>query len=72
MRVISTTDTSRPTFCGRINETVSLVEQFGMYAIIVCRKASGALNYQEISVACTFYDDHDARSAYEDFGGVLK
>ena len=67
MRIIATTDTSTPGNDCYIYETVSLVEQFGMYAIIVCQKIVGWVEQEKIFVQ-QFTTDYDtAVKMYNDY-----
>jgi hypothetical protein len=75
MRVIATTDTSRQGTDTYINETVSLVEQYGLYAII---------SFYEIPEGAALPPDkgadifemttnfEEAKSWYEYYGGKIE
>ena len=70
MKIIKTKDTSRPGNDCYIYETVSLVEQFGMYAIIHCQKVVGWSEHQEISVTRTTTDPEIAKKMFEDYTNI--
>ena len=67
MNIISTVDISRPGNDCYIYETVSLVEQFGIYAIITCLKVTGWAEREEISVTHTTTDLKTARKLFKDY-----
>ena len=70
MKVIFTKDTSR---CGNdcyIYETVSMIEQFGMYAIIICQKITGWAEREDIFVAQTATNYDTAVKMFEDYTDV--
>lgn len=71
MKIISTTDTSRYGNDCYINETVSLVEQFGIYAIIVCQKITGWAKREDIFVKQVTTDYDTAVKMYKDYEGVM-
>lgn len=50
MRIIYTTDLSRPGNDCYIYESVSLVEAFGMYTVITAKKITGWAEREEITV----------------------
>ena len=72
MKVISTTDKSRHGNDCYIYETVSLVEEFGMYNIITAEKVVGWCGrermYLKSDTTCNF---DKARYMYEQAGGIL-
>ena len=72
MKVISTTDKSRYGNDCYIKETVSLVEQFDMYAIIVFRKVTGWFENEDVFVKDVTTDYNVAVAKYEDCGGILE
>lgn len=75
MRIISTTDISRPVWDSHIYETISLVTQFGVWAVISCLKIlihrQGATEREEIRVLCSTSSRLEAEKVYKSFGGVL-
>ena len=72
MRIISTTDTSKYGNDCYINETVSLVEQFGVYAIIVCQKITGWYKEEDIFVKQVTTDYGTAVGMYKDYEGIME
>lgn len=71
MKIIATKDTSRPGNDCYINETVSLVEQFGIYAIIFCQKVEGWAEAEDIFVVQKTTDHEIAVKMFEDYSKVL-
>ena len=71
MNIISTTDKSTYGNDCYIYKTVSLIEQFGMYAIITCKKVTGWAEREDISVNQFTTDYNTAIKMYEDYGGIL-
>lgn len=67
MKVIATTDTSKYGNDCYINETVNLVEQFGVYAIIVCQKITGWYGKEDIFVKQVTTDYDIAVKMYKDY-----
>lgn len=72
MSIISTTDKSTYGNDCYIYETVSLVEQFGMYAIIICQKVTGWAEREDISVNGVTTDYYKAVDMYKYYGGILE
>lgn len=72
MKIISTTDISKRGNNCYINETVSLVEQFGIYAIIVCQKITGCVDQEDIFTKQVTTDYDTAVKMYKDYEGVLE
>ncbi len=71
MNIIKTVDTSRLGNDCYINEAVSLVEQFGIYAIILCQKVTGWVEREEIFVAQTTTDYETAVAMLNDYTNVF-
>ena len=71
MKIIKTKDTSRPGNDCYIYETVSLVEQFGIYAIIFCQKVTGWAESENIFVVQKTTDPKIAEKMFEDYSNVL-
>ena len=69
MRVISTTDISRPGNDCYIYESVSLVEQFGIYSVINILKVTGWAEREETLVLCATKDVDEAKKVYKNVGG---
>lgn len=70
MRVISTTDLSREGNDCYIYESVSLVEQFGIYAVIGIQHITGWAEREDVSILCTTRDIEAAKKAYRYYDGV--
>lgn len=72
MRIISTTDLSRGGNDCYIYESVSLIEEFGMYAVVTCTKTTG---WSEREYLCIEGDPmtniEDAKQRYWEYGGKL-
>jgi hypothetical protein len=72
MRVIATTDISRVINGSTIYQTLSLVEQFNVYAVISCMKIfdyAGRVEKEEFSVLNSTSDKEQAAYVYESNGG---
>lgn len=72
MRVISTTDISRPGNDCYIYETISLVEQFGLYAVINFYKVTGWAEREEVHMLKHTSDFDEAKKVYQFYGGILE
>ena len=72
MRVISTTDISREGNDCYVYESVSLVEQFGLYAIINMYKVIGWSERKEVNVLKHTTDFDEAKKHYLFHGGVYE
>ena len=74
MRIISTTDISRVISGSTIYQTLSLVEQFNIYAVISCIKIfdyAGNIEKEEFSILWSTSDKEQAVYVYESNGGDL-
>ena len=72
MKVISTTDLSREGNDCYIHESVSLIEVFGMYAVIVAEKTNGWFEREEVTTGSkVVYDLDDAKQMYKEYGGIF-
>ena len=71
MEVLYTTDLSREGNDCYINEAVSLVKQFGIYAVIKSLKVSGWADREEITVLISTGDYEEARHTYKNNGGTF-
>jgi hypothetical protein len=69
MRVISTTDISREGNDCYIYESVTLVEQFGIYSVISIQKVTGWAEREEVCVLCTTASGKAAKKVYKEHGG---
>lgn len=72
MRIISTTDISREGNDCYIYESVSLVEQFGIYAVIICQRVTGWAEREGMHVLDSTTDLDSAKVAYKKYGGVYQ
>jgi hypothetical protein len=66
MEILSTTDVSRPGNDVYIEESYSLVKQFGVYAVIRIYRVSGWSAQQEVSVIITSTNDTEVRNKYKE------
>ncbi len=71
MKVISTTDLSRPGNDCYIYESVSLVEQFELYAVIQVWRVIGWSNQEKVSVLYTSLSRSSATERYQSYGGKI-
>ena len=71
MRIISTTDLSREGNDCYIYESVSLVEQFGVYAVITCQRVTGWAEREGMYVFDSTTDLDSAKEVYKKYGGIL-
>lgn len=69
MKIISTTDISRVGNDCYIYESVTLTEQFGIYAVINFVKVTGWAEREEVQVLCTTSDGKKAKKVYKEYGG---
>lgn len=69
MKTISTTDISRVGNDCYIYESVTLTEQFGIYAVINFVKVTGWAEREEVLVLCTTTDRKEAKKVYKKHGG---
>lgn len=72
MKVISTTDISREGNDCYIYESVSLVEQFGIYSVINFLNVTGWAEREEVHVLCTTRNIKEAKKVYRSVGGKLR
>ena len=71
MEVIYTTDLSRPGNDVYIYESVSLIKQFELYAIIKVYKVVGWSEREEVTVLYTSHSRMEAVEKFESFGGEI-
>ncbi len=69
MKTISTTDISRAGNDCYIYESVTLTEQFGIYAVINFLKVTGWAEREEVRVLRTTTNRKEANKVYMDIGG---
>lgn len=67
MNVISTTVVSRPGNDCYIEESYSLVEQFGLYAVIKFYKVSGWSDMEEVTIVFSSSNKTEAGKKYKDY-----
>jgi hypothetical protein len=72
MRIISTTDISREGNDCYIYESVSLVEQFDVYAVITCQRITGWAKREGMHVLDSTTDYTKAKKAYKKYGGTFE
>jgi hypothetical protein len=73
MRVISTTDLSREGNDCYIYESVSLIESFGMYTVIMAVKTVGWIDRKDIYCKSDITSDFEqAKYMYKQAGGILE
>ncbi len=67
MKVISTTNVSRAGNDCYIEESYSLVEQFGLYAVIRFYKVSGWSDREDVEVLIATSDKTEAGKKYKEY-----
>ena len=72
MRVISTTDLSRYGNDCYIYESISLTEQFGVYAVIIYQRVVGWPEREGAFVLESTTEQPDAIAAYKKYGGIYE
>lgn len=72
MEIISTTDVSRYGNDCYIEESYSLVEQFGIYSIIRFYKVSGWSDREEVSVIFTSSNKAEVGKKYKEYCKYFK
>jgi hypothetical protein len=71
MKIISSTDFSRPGNDVYIHEELSLVEQFEIYAVIRIMRVTGWADNEEVSVLYTSNSRSTATERYKSYGGKI-
>lgn len=71
MKVLYTTDLSRPGNDVFINESITLVEQFNMYVVIKLFKVTGWSEREDATVLISTTDKDAATKKYLDYGGKI-
>lgn len=71
MKILATTDVSREGNDCYIYESVSLVEQFGVYAVVICQKVVGWPDSEDIFIKQVTSDRAIAFKMYEDYSKPL-
>lgn len=72
MEIISSTNVSRPGNDVFIEESYSLVKQFGVYAVIRFYCVSGWADQEEVSVLISTTNEGDARKKYKEYCKFFK
>ena len=72
MEVIYTTDLSRPGNDVYIYESISLVKQFELYAVIKIWKVTGWSEQEEVSVLYTSSSRSSAIEKYKSYDGIIE
>jgi hypothetical protein len=71
MEVIYTTDLSRPGNDVYIHESISLIKQFELYAIIKVWRVTGWSEREEVLVLYTSLSRSSAVENFERYGGII-
>lgn len=69
MKIIETTNLSREGNDHYIYESVTLIEEFGMYSVITCRKDVGWSGYHSVNASKPTTDFNLAKRIYNDIKG---
>jgi hypothetical protein len=72
MEVIYTTDLSRPGNDVYIYESISLIKQFELYAVIKIWKVTGWSEREEVSVLYTSNSRSSAIERFKSYDGIIK
>jgi hypothetical protein len=72
MTIIASTDLSDYKNGKRANESVTLLEQFGLYIIITVEYSAGFFGYKDAKVIDTFTNYRRAVKCYIDHGGQMR
>ena len=71
MKVMYTTDLSRPGNDCYIYESITLAEQFDLYVVIKMFKVTGWADHEDAYIACTTRDRAEAIKQYKELGGII-
>ena len=71
MEVICTTDLSRPGNDVYIYESISLIKQFELYAIIKVWRVIGWSEREEVSILYTSLSRSSAEEKYKSYGEII-
>lgn len=66
MEIISTTDVSREGNDCYLEQSFTLVKQFGVYAVIFISRAGGWASHEEVRVLIATTDADEARKLYKE------
>ena len=72
MEILSSTDVSRPGNDVYIEESYSLVNQFGVHAVIRFYRVSGWSSQEEVSVIIASTNDTEVRAKYKELCKMYK
>lgn len=72
MEVISSTNVSKQTDFGYTEESYSMVEQFGVYAVIHFYRQSGLLGISTVEVIMSTTNHNEARTKYKELCAKAK
>lgn len=72
MEVISSTNVSRPGNDVYIEESYSMVEQFGVYAIVRFYRVSGWSKQEEVSIVMASSNQSEVRTKYKELCKATK
>ena len=72
MEIISTTDVSRYGNDCYINRSITLVKQFGIYAVITFQKITGWFEDEYVGADYMSNNYEDAIKFYKENGGILE
>lgn len=71
MEVLYTTNLSRPGNDVYIHESITLIKQFELYAVIKFYRVVGWTEREEVSVLYTSNSYSSAAERYESYGGII-
>ena len=71
MKIVSTTDLSDYGNDCYINKSVTLIEEFGMYTVITCKRVTGWSTYEDIYCTSPTTDVYKAQLLYKEAGGII-
>jgi hypothetical protein len=66
MRIVERTDISRPGNDCFINESVSIIEEFGIYSILISQKVVGWFDREVMYIADTSSDYEKIEAKYKE------
>lgn len=69
MRVVATTDRTIETRDCKVFNNISIIEAFGIYAVIVTEKVTGAVELERVTVLEKNTDIAKAFNCYNEHGG---
>lgn len=69
MRVVATTDRTAVTHDCKVHNDISIVEKFGIYAVVVIERIEGVLNSSNARILKVTNDISEAFSCFSEHGG---